>query len=142
MFSVMACTPLILIVHITKIEPQLPWPTLEEFLLVAVNGLVGSIFADYLWIWATELTSSLISSLSLTLSIPLSFVADSLLRDQSPNVAQMVASIPIMISFVGASLLQNKNERRSKTKKVSSAVKKNFKEEGGELANLITDTEL
>ncbi|KAE9550331.1 hypothetical protein FO519_006463 [Halicephalobus sp. NKZ332] len=139
MFSVMACTPLILVAHVTKLERQIPWPTLEEFLLILVNGLVGSIFADYLWIWATELTSSLISSLSLTLSIPLSFFADSLLRDQPPTLAQVIASIPIMMSFVGASLIQNKKKMKTKI----SNVKKNFKEERSELANLITDdTEL
>lgn len=136
-FSVFACTPLILIAHATKLESQLPWPTKEEFFIVVINGIVGSIFADYLWIWATELTSSLISSLSLTLSIPLSFLADSMLRNQVPTFAQVVASIPIMASFVGAALIQN--QKISKVKTIKTSVKKHFKQGDGEMANLISD---
>uniref|UniRef100_A0A7E4ZZ91 Solute carrier family 35 member F5 n=1 Tax=Panagrellus redivivus TaxID=6233 RepID=A0A7E4ZZ91_PANRE len=141
LFSVFACTPLILAAHATKLEPQLPWPTREELGLVIVNGLVGSIFADYLWIWATELTSSLISSLSLTLSIPLSFVADSLFRGTPPSPAQIIASFPIMASFVGAALIQNRNSSSQAVErtKVKFTSRTSAADGDSESATLITD---
>jgi solute carrier family 35 protein F5 len=135
LFSIFACTPIIIIAHYTGVEKQLPLPTQQQMAFVVLNGLIGSIFADYLWIWATELTSSLISSLSLTLSIPLSFVADSILRGQTPTFAQIIASFPIMISFIGASLIQNTNGKTKSKVKIRTG--------GGETesANLITEAE-
>uniref|UniRef100_A0AC34FAQ4 EamA domain-containing protein n=1 Tax=Panagrolaimus sp. ES5 TaxID=591445 RepID=A0AC34FAQ4_9BILA len=135
LFSIFACTPVILIAHYTGIERQIPLPTQQQMAFVVLTGLIGSIFADYLWIWATELTSPLISSLSLTLSIPLSFVADSLLRGTTPTFAQIISSFPIMISFIGASLIQNTNGK-TKTK-----VKIRKSGGGTESANLITNNE-
>lgn len=94
-----------ILVHESGLEPQLPPPTPTQLGVVVLNGLVGSIFADYLWLYATLLTNSLISSISLTLSIPLSMLADAVIRMQPPNAAQLLASVPIMLSFVGSTLV-------------------------------------
>lgn len=105
MFAIFVCTPLMILVHESGLEPQLPPPTPLQWGVVVLNGLVGSIFADYLWLYATLLTNSLISSISLTLSIPLSMLADALIRMQPPNAAQLLAAVPIMLSFVGSTLV-------------------------------------
>ncbi|KAH7697769.1 Drug/metabolite transporter, partial [Aphelenchoides avenae] len=91
--------------HFTGLEPQLPLPTWYELSLVLFMCFVGSILMDYLWLYATVLTGSFISSLSVTLSIPLSMAADTFLRGEPPHVATIIASVPIMLSFVGATLL-------------------------------------
>lgn len=95
------------------IEPQLPAPTGHQFGLVIFNGIVGSLFADYLWLYATLLTNSLISSLSMTLSIPMAMLADSIFRSQPPDWIQITASVPILISFVGAVLISEKAKRNT-----------------------------
>lgn len=89
-----------MIAHHTGIEPQLPLPTQNEMLLIFFNSLIGTIFSDYLWLYATLLTNSLIASISLTMTIPLSLIADIVFRLQFPNMAQLIAAIPIMtVSF-------------------------------------------
>lgn len=88
-FTLAICTPLMILIHFTGTELQTPLPTKEQLSIVIFVGLFGSLFADYLWLYATLLTNSLISSLSLTLSIPLAMVADSTFRGQSPNVFQV-----------------------------------------------------
>lgn len=111
LFSFVAFTPILLFVNQAEIEPQFPLPTQQQMLLIILNSLIGSIFSDYLWLYATLLTnSSLLSSISLTLTIPLSMVADFLIRNQFPTMDQLIASIPIMVSFIGASLLNSSQQ--------------------------------
>lgn len=97
LFSFVVFTPVILVVHQNGYEPQLPLPTRQEMLILILNSLIGSIFSDYLWLYATLLTSSLVSSISLTLTIPLSLICDLLIRNQPPTLNQLIAAIPIMI---------------------------------------------
>lgn len=54
---------------------------------------------------AAGMTDSVSASLSLTLSIPLSFLADSLFRNSPPSSIQLLAAIPITLSFIGAALV-------------------------------------
>lgn len=96
-FSLLVCTPLMFLAHWTGLEPQLPLPDRREFTVVLLNGIIGSVLSDYLWLYATLLTNSLISSISLTLTIPLSMFADAFFRQQFPDPAQLLAAIPIMV---------------------------------------------
>lgn len=43
----------------------------------------------------------------MTVSIPLSFLADTVIRSKAPTLAQVIASIPILVAFVGAAYAQN-----------------------------------
>jgi solute carrier family 35 protein F5 len=52
LFSLFICTPLMVLVHESGLEPQLPPPTMLQFGLVALNGLVGSVLTDYMWLYA------------------------------------------------------------------------------------------
>lgn len=97
MCSFVFFTPILLFVHQMGIESLYPLPTKQEMLLILVNSLIGSIFSDYLWLRATLLTSSLVSSISLTLTIPLSLIADFVIRHQAPTIDQLIATIPILI---------------------------------------------
>lgn len=133
LFSLIVCTPLIILLHIMDIEPQLPAPTGRQFGIVVFNGIVGSLFADYLWLYATLLTNSLISSLSMTLSIPMAMLADSIFRNQPPDFIQLAASIPILISFVGAVLINAKTITKSN---VSSNAEKQKNEDNSSLLSM------
>ncbi|CAD5208896.1 unnamed protein product [Bursaphelenchus xylophilus] len=114
-FSLVICTPLMFVVHLTGLEPQLPLPNMQEFIVVLLNGIIGSVLSDYLWLYATLLTNSLISSISLTLTIPMSLFADALFRLQFPDAAQLMAAVPIMASFIGASLISHSADERVET---------------------------
>ncbi|KAI6229035.1 Solute carrier family 35 member F5 [Aphelenchoides fujianensis] len=126
LFSFVVCTPLLAILHHTGVEPQLPLPTNEEMLLILFNSLIGSIFSDYLWLYACTLTSGLVASISLTLTIPLSIVADVVIQRELPDLPQCLAAIPIMTA--GFKLVPPK--RRAHDVAFSS---------GAESAKLMTD---
>ncbi|KAI3413970.1 hypothetical protein GPALN_011440 [Globodera pallida] len=108
-FSLIVCTPLIVTLHNLGIERQLPLPTVRQMTVLVVNAFIGTLFADSVWLYATLLTGGLTSALSGSLSIPLSMLADSYMRNQPPSALQMLSSIPIMISFVGASLITTRH---------------------------------
>ncbi|KAI6218076.1 Protein FAM91A1 [Aphelenchoides besseyi] len=113
LFSFVVCTPLLVIVHHTGLEPQLPFPTNQEIMLIILNSLIGSIFSDYLWLYATLLTNGLVASISLTLTIPLSMIADVVVNGQLPDLAEMLSAIPIMTSFVAATMISNSKKSAS-----------------------------
>ncbi|KAH7719714.1 Drug/metabolite transporter [Aphelenchoides avenae] len=120
LFTLFASIPSLYFAHVTGVEPQLPPPTSWELFLVCTNCFIGSVLMDYLWLYATVLTNSFISSLSITLSIPLSMLADAFFRKQPPHTANMIASVPIMMSFIGASFITTATEPTSKALSAAS----------------------
>lgn len=49
----------------------------------------------------------------MTLAIPFSFLADAVLRGQPPSGLQMLAAIPITVSFIGAAVVDNRKSSTS-----------------------------
>uniref|UniRef100_A0A0K0DD01 EamA domain-containing protein n=1 Tax=Angiostrongylus cantonensis TaxID=6313 RepID=A0A0K0DD01_ANGCA len=78
------------------------------FCVYDFHYLLGTLLADYLWLTAAALTDSLSASLSMTLAIPFSFFADAVLQRQLPSRMQLLAAIPITVSFIAAALLDHK----------------------------------
>lgn len=105
-------SPLLISLHYFSIEPLFPLPDRMQLMMLILNGLVGTVFSDYLWLQATVLTSSLAASISLSMSIPLSLLADTVIRSQPPSTVQLIAAVPITISFLGAAFLQSGSESR------------------------------
>ncbi|VDN53282.1 unnamed protein product [Dracunculus medinensis] len=67
--------PVMLSLDYFKIEPLFPLPNFYQFSIIILNG-VNNLFSDFLWLKGTIWTSSLASSISLSMCIPLSFIAD------------------------------------------------------------------
>ena len=103
----MLYTPLLFVLSYFSIEPLLPLPDYRQFTALILNGVVGTLFTDFLWLQATLLTSSLAASISLSMCIPMSFIADFTFRSQTPSVVKLIAAIPITISFLGTTLLRS-----------------------------------
>lgn len=53
------------------------------------------------------LTSPVAGSISLSFAIPISLIADTVLRGQAPSHVQIFAAIPITASFIGAAFLNS-----------------------------------
>lgn len=87
---------------------------------VLLSGVLGTLLADYLWLKAAALTDSLSASLSLTLSIPFSLLADTFLRGRPPSVLQLLAALPIAASFAGAASVDRGNKGRNETRGADS----------------------
>ncbi|KAK0426339.1 hypothetical protein QR680_009654 [Steinernema hermaphroditum] len=103
--SILAGTPLLYVLHISGIEKLTPWPSGDEWSVLLASALFGTVISDYLCLYATALTGPLTASLSFTLSIPLSILADVLFRHRPPTSLQMLAAVPIVFSFAGAALV-------------------------------------
>ncbi|XP_041374495.1 solute carrier family 35 member F5-like [Gigantopelta aegis] len=104
MFCALVLWPGFLILHYTKCE-VFEWPNGQQWLLIAVNGLVGTIFSEFLWLWGCFLTSSLIATLSLSLTIPMTMMADVLMKGVGYSWLFYLGSVPVFISFFAISFL-------------------------------------
>ena len=97
--------PVLYLLHSADIEPFYPLPDRTQFLFVVVNGLVGTVLSEYLWLWGCFLTSSLVATLSLSLTVPLTVLADAILWEKTYPWEFFLGMAPILIAFFGSALL-------------------------------------
>lgn len=102
--SLLTLWPGILILHYSGLE-HLEWPSSKQWLLLVVNGLVGTVFSELLWLWGCFLTSSLIATLSLSLVIPMTMVVDMLMKKVNYNSIFFIGTVPVFIAFFATGLL-------------------------------------
>ena len=104
LFSTLLLWPGLFILHSTEQEPfQLPTAKQWEFLVV--NGVIGTVLSELLWLLGCFYTSSLIATLSIGLTIPLSIIADIVWKQKSYHAIFVVGAIPMFISFFIIALL-------------------------------------
>lgn len=96
--------PLILLVNFSHVEP-FELPNRKQLLILFLNGLIGTVVSEALWLWGCFLTSSLIGTLAITLQIPLSMLMDVLIRGKTYPPMFYFGSIPVAISVVFVALL-------------------------------------
>ncbi|XP_066963689.1 solute carrier family 35 member F5 isoform X1 [Macrobrachium rosenbergii] len=80
-------------------------PNKSQWLYMSVNGLVGTVFSELLWLWGCFLTSSLMATLSLSLTIPLTMIVDTWVKNIEYSYIFYIGSVPMMLSFVIVTLL-------------------------------------
>jgi len=105
LFNLTLLWPGLYILHVTGIEPFYPLPNRTQLLYLGVNGLLGTVLSDYLWLLGCFLTSSLIATLSLSLTVPFSMIADAILWKKSYPWPFMVGSVLVILAFCFASVL-------------------------------------
>lgn len=49
--------PLFLLLHITKVE-TFEWPNREQMTLLVLNGVLGTVISEVLWLWWDAVESS------------------------------------------------------------------------------------
>lgn len=86
------------ILHYSK-EEIFELPTKTQWLFIIVNGLIGTVLSEILWLWGCFLTSSLVATLALSLTIPLTMIADVFIKDVDYSLLFYLGSIPIFIAF-------------------------------------------
>ncbi|CAB3410867.1 unnamed protein product [Caenorhabditis bovis] len=110
LLSLIVGTPMLNILDWLQVEKLYPLPNGTQLSSILLSALIGTLIADYLWLLAAGMCDPLTASLSLTVSIPLSFAADTILRNKPPTVSQLIASIPIILAFIGAAYSQNRGQ--------------------------------
>ncbi|XP_076337145.1 solute carrier family 35 member F5 isoform X2 [Tachypleus tridentatus] len=104
LFNLLIIWPGFFLLHYTKVE-KFQWPTYHQWLLLTVNALVGTVLSELLWLWGCFLTSSLIATLSISLTIPLTILFDMVLKKvKYPNLF-FFGMMPMFLSFFIVTLL-------------------------------------
>ncbi|KAJ9080190.1 hypothetical protein DSO57_1027721 [Entomophthora muscae] len=86
--------------HFLGIETFSFPPTSTVWLMLIVNGLLGSFLSDYLWIFAVIMTSPLVVTLGLSLTIPLAMMGDILINDISVSTMYGSGAGLVVIGFL------------------------------------------
>lgn len=98
LFSTVLLWPGILIGDLTATE-TFEVPSLRQFELLVINGLIGTVLSELLWLWGCFYTSSLLATLSIGLTIPLSILADILWRNRHYETIFIMGVVPMFFSF-------------------------------------------
>jgi len=104
LFNAVLLWPGFFICHFTNSEP-FELPTVKQWEFLILNGLVGTVVSELLWLWGCFYTSSLIATLAIGLTIPMSVIADMVWRKRSYEPVFMFGVIPMFFSFFVITML-------------------------------------
>ncbi|XP_061649583.1 solute carrier family 35 member F5-like isoform X3 [Phyllopteryx taeniolatus] len=108
LFNLLLLWPGFLLLHYTGFEAfELPSQLVWTYILI--NGLIGTVLSEFLWLWGCFLTSSLIGTLALSLTIPLSMLADIFMQKVRFSWLFFAGAVPVFLSFFIATLLCHYN---------------------------------
>ena len=80
-----------------------------QVLALLVNGVVGTVLSELLWLFGCFYTSSLIATLSISLTIPLTTFADVLFKKVKYDHLFYIGSIPMFLSFFLVAMVSHWN---------------------------------
>ncbi|XP_039277857.1 LOW QUALITY PROTEIN: solute carrier family 35 member F5 [Nilaparvata lugens] len=104
LFNFLLLWPMFFLLHYTHWE-SFEWPNKHQWTFLLINGLVGTVFSEVLWLWGCFLTSSLIATVAMSLTIPMSMLADVLFeRVHYPGLFYL-GSLPMVLSFITVTIL-------------------------------------
>lgn len=104
LFTLVLLWPGILVLHYTQLETFV-WPSERQWVFLALNGLIGTVISELLWLLGCFLTSSLIGTLALSLTIPLTMVADIAIKKVSYSSMFFGGMVPVFVAFFTTTLL-------------------------------------
>ena len=84
--------------------------------LLILNGLIGSVIAEVMWLYGVLYTSSLIGTMALTLQIPLSIIADSFVRGAQYSPMFNIGAACIFAAFIFVNLATLSSMPKNKIK--------------------------
>lgn len=108
LFNLLLLWPGFFLLHYTGFE-DFEFPNKVVWMCIIVNGLIGTVLSEFLWLWGCFLTSSLIGTLALSLTIPLSIIADICMQKVQFSWLFFAGAIPVFFSFFIATLLCHYN---------------------------------
>ncbi|KAG8432200.1 hypothetical protein GDO86_016734 [Hymenochirus boettgeri] len=108
LFNLLLLWPGFFLLHYTGFE-AFEFPSNLVWMYIVINGLIGTVLSEFLWLWGCLLTSSLIGTLALSLTIPLSIIADMCLQKVSFSWVFFAGAVPVFISFFIVTLLCHYN---------------------------------
>ncbi|KAF5308142.1 hypothetical protein FQR65_LT06321 [Abscondita terminalis] len=104
LFNLVLLWPLFFFFHYSNWE-HFEWPTKHQWLFLLLNGLIGTVVSEALWLWGCFLTSSLIATVAISLTIPMTMLADIFLKKVSYSYLFYFGTIPVLIAFLSVAIL-------------------------------------
>ncbi|XP_064442506.1 solute carrier family 35 member F5 isoform X4 [Mirounga angustirostris] len=108
LFNLLLLWPGFFLLHYTGFE-DFEFPNKVVLMCIIINGLIGTVLSEFLWLWGCFLTSSLIGTLALSLTIPLSIIADMCMQKVQFSWLFFAGAIPVFFSFFIVTLLCHYN---------------------------------
>ncbi|CAG9820957.1 unnamed protein product [Phaedon cochleariae] len=106
LFNLVLLWPMFFFLHFSKVE-VFEWPTKEQLMLLLLNGLLGTVISEALWLWGCFLTSSLMATVAMSLTIPMTMLADVLLKEVPYPILFYTGTIPMLIAFLALTVLSH-----------------------------------
>ena len=91
--------PFFLVLNYTGLE-TFEFPDGEVLGFLLLNGLFGTVLSDVLWAFSVKYLNPALSTLGITLTIPLSMIVDTILHGTSYSPLYIVGAIFIVLGFV------------------------------------------
>lgn len=104
LFNLLLLWPLFFFLHYGDLE-SFEWPNRHQWFYLLLNGLVGTVISEAMWLWGCFLSSSLIATIAVSLTIPMTMVADVILKHLSYPCLFYFGTLPILLAFFAVALL-------------------------------------
>ena len=104
LFNTVLLWPGLMLCHFSASE-KFELPNARQWELLLLNGLIGTVLSELLWLWGCFYTSSLIAILAMGLTIPLSVIADILWRGRHYEPIFIIGVVPMFFSFFVVAML-------------------------------------
>lgn len=110
MFNFVLLIPLFFILHYTGVEP-FQWPSRSTWGIMTANAILGTVFSDFCWAKSVVLLGPLITTLGLSLTIPLSMIVDTFWGQKEITWSYYLGTACIVAAFFGLSYRNYKEEK-------------------------------
>ncbi|KAJ9080192.1 hypothetical protein DSO57_1027722 [Entomophthora muscae] len=104
--------PFLVAIHYLDLEPFSFPPTSTVWLMLLVNGLLGSFLPEYLWIFAVMMTSPLVVTLGLSLTIPFTLIGEIAFYGKSISLMYGSGAVIVLIGFLFINYVSYKEHSR------------------------------
>jgi solute carrier family 35 protein F5 len=105
-FNLILLWPLFFFLHFSELE-IFEWPSKQQFLFLLLNGILGTVISEALWLWGCFLTSSLMATVSMSLTIPMTMLTDVVLKKIAYPSLFYTGTIPMVIAFLIVTVLSH-----------------------------------
>ncbi|XP_049830918.1 solute carrier family 35 member F5 isoform X1 [Schistocerca gregaria] len=104
LFNLLFLWPLFFLFHYCHWE-LFEWPSKPQWTFLLINGLIGTVLSEVLWLWGCFLTSSLIATVAISLTIPMTMLADVVMKRVHYPYTFYLGTVPMFVAFCAVALL-------------------------------------
>ncbi|XP_044264040.1 solute carrier family 35 member F5 isoform X2 [Tribolium madens] len=105
-FNLILLWPFFFFLHFSELE-VFEWPSKQQVLFLLLNGILGTVISEALWLWGCFLTSSLMATMSMSLTIPMTMLTDVFLKKIVYPSLFYTGTIPMVVAFLAVTLLSH-----------------------------------